>query len=438
LIEGNVSEYNWSSWTHGQHFTLTTRRNSHSNWPDEAIVSINTAGVVTLAAASFIRTGDAVRIRDTSSTDHSYKILKVTAGCDLTACTSITVAGLPASASSGGYIKHVWANRGLQDINIRWNLLRHSADVLRMLSYEGLTSTTVQTAYLRRVALTDNLIYDQDARSYAAGGWNTPDGKYAVNHGGVRYYYSLGNTEDNTVARNTGYGLQGSLNRLILSESSSVKDYGLVWKDDLHYGRSNLQAANTDNAYGNAAMVSGWENYTIGTNVLCCGFGSQSAMNPGVLKWPSVVADVSWGTPGTTGTVDFRLRHNSRFISGYQGNDFCETNPTQCARASHGGDIGVDMETLEMKLGTVKNARVRSVTTNSAIVSYLAPDSDACTVEYGTSPIWGTGSRTLDAGGDRVRNVELSGLTPSTDYHYRVLCAVEQPSGSFRTLIGDQ
>ena len=70
-------------------------------------------------------------------------------------------------------------------------------------------------------------------------------------------------------------------------------------------------------------------------------------------------------------------------------------------------------------------------------MSYLAPDFDACTVEYGTSPAWGTGSRALDAAGDRVRNVELSGLTPATDYHYRVLCAVEQPAGSFRTLSED-
>ena len=148
LVEGNVSEYNWTSWTHGQHFTLTTRRNSHSNWPNEAIVSINTAGAVTLATPSFIRTGDAVRIRGTSNMDDNYTVLKVTAGCDLTACTSITVAGLPASSSTGGFVKHVWANRGLQDVNIRWNLLRHSTDVLRMLSYEGVSNTSVQTAFL--------------------------------------------------------------------------------------------------------------------------------------------------------------------------------------------------------------------------------------------------------------------------------------------------
>ena len=46
--------------------------------------------------------------------------------------------------------------------------------------YEAVSTTSVPTAYLRRVALTDNLIYDQDTSSYANGGWNTPDGKYAA------------------------------------------------------------------------------------------------------------------------------------------------------------------------------------------------------------------------------------------------------------------
>ena len=377
LVEGNISEYNWTSWTHGQHFTLTTRRNSHTNWLNEAIAGINPAGIVTLSTPSFIRTGDVVRIRDTSNMDHNYKLGKVTAGCDLAACNSITVSDLPASNSTGGYIKHVWANRGLQDINIRWNLLRHSTDVVRMLSYEGV-STERTTAYLRRVALTDNLIYDQDTSSYANGGWNTPDGKYAGNHGGVRYYYSLGNTEHNTVARNTVYGLKGSSNRLLMNEESSVKDYGLVWKDDLHHAFGNIQTANTDAVYGTAALSRGWENQTVGTNVLCCGFGSQSGTNPAGLKWPVVIANVSWGAPGIAGAVDFRLRHDSRFVSGYEGNENCKTNPTQCARASHGGDIGVDVDTLDTKLGAVKNVRVRSVTASTAIVSYLAPDSAAC------------------------------------------------------------
>ena len=76
LVEGNISEYNWTSWTHGQHFTLTTRRNSHTNWLNEAIAGINPTGIVTLSTPSFIRTGDVVRIRDTSNMDHNYKTRK--------------------------------------------------------------------------------------------------------------------------------------------------------------------------------------------------------------------------------------------------------------------------------------------------------------------------------------------------------------------------
>jgi hypothetical protein len=102
-------------------------------------------------------------------------------------------------------------------------------------------------------------------------------------------------------------------------------------------------------------------------------------------------------------------------------------------RATGDIDIGPDIDTLEIKLGKVRNARARSVTSSEATISYLAPDSDACTVEYSTSAAWGTGIQVSDGGGDRVRNVNLTGLTSGQDYYYRVLCAVEQPRGTFRT-----
>jgi hypothetical protein len=450
LIEGNVSERNWTSWTAGQHFTLTTRKNSYTNFPDETIASISSAGVITISdtcrttsfsaalattPCTYIRTGDWVRIRDTSNSAHNYLIVQVTSGCDYAiTCNVITVSGLPASSSTGGYVRQVFANRGVRDINMRWNVLRNSTDVVRMLSYEGVTATDIQTPFIARVAFTDNLVHDSDGRAYGTGRWNVPSASFSGGQAGIRYYYSLGNVEHHTVARNSVYSLQGTVNRLIMSEQIAAKDYGLVWKDDIFYAVGNVQSANTESSNGTSALNAGWANYTVGNIVICCGFTTQVAGSPNTIKWPSSLSNMSWTKPALDAPVDLRLRYDSRFCSGCIKSTYCTANPSECSAASNRGDMGVDVDVLDSKIGTVSNVRVRSVTSTSAIVSYLAPDSFACTVEYSTSPTWGTGTRALDDGSvDRVRNVSLSGLTPGTDYKYRVLCAVEQPSGTFRT-----
>src|SRR5688572_23628994 len=61
---------------------------------------------------------------------------------------------------------------------------------------------------------------------------------------------------------------------------------------------------------------------------------------------------------------------------------------------------------------------------NSAVATYTAPTGDACYFYVGgTAP-----SSTLDAtdvsdgGGELSRQVVLTGLTPATDYHFRLTC----------------
>lgn len=123
----------------------------------------------------------------------------------------------------------------------------------------------------------------------------------------------------------------------------------------------------------------------------------------------------------TTTNRNFRLKHSSSYVSGGAN------------RGSDDKNVGADIDAIDAAIGKVKNTRARAITASTATISYTAPDSDACTVEYSTSATWGTGSRTSDGGGDRVRNVDLSGLSSATGYYYRVLCAAEQPNGTFTT-----
>jgi hypothetical protein len=121
-------------------------------------------------------------------------------------------------------------------------------------------------------------------------------------------------------------------------------------------------------------------------------------------------------------TRDFRLHSSSAYISG------------GALRGSDGRSVGANPDVIYAAVGKVRYARVREVATTSAKIDYTAPDADACTIEYGTSATWGTGTRVGDTGGARARDVTLSPLITGTLYYYRVLCAAEQPSGSFRTL----
>jgi hypothetical protein len=96
------------------------------------------------------------------------------------------------------------------------------------------------------------------------------------------------------------------------------------------------------------------------------------------------------------------------------------------ARGANGYSAGADFTALDSALGTLSNVRVlpSTITPSGATVAYTAPDTAACTVEYGTSALPNTGLRVNDTpAGSRVRTVALSGLTANTTYHVRVFCA---------------
>ena len=98
-----------------------------------------------------------------------------------------------------------------------------------------------------------------------------------------------------------------------------------------------------------------------------------------------------------------------------------------------GLDAGANIDTLESAQGKVRNVRLQSGTT-SATLSYIAPDSAACFVDYGTDPLWSAHTRVSDNGGLVTRSLSFTGLSTGTLYYYRVECASEQPQGSFVTL----
>jgi hypothetical protein len=145
-------------------------------------------------------------------------------------------------------------------------------------------------------------------------------------------------------------------------------------------------------------------NYVTATTAL----GSQG--------WQKYQASIYSGTP------DFHFSSTSAYISG------------GASHGTDGKDVGVDIEELYAREGRVQLIGVVAGST-SATVNFTAPDTQGCPVDYSTSSdVITSFTRVTDAGTARARSVSLTGLSAHTTYYFRLDCAVDQPTGVFRTL----
>jgi hypothetical protein len=166
--------------------------------------------------------------------------------------------------------------------------------------------------------------------------------------------------------------------------------------------------------------------YVFDHNVLMSSDSSQSTVQS---WWPSlnnyVPSDMSLTNAGWLSYAKHDFHVISKYCSGcaFPGNDR--------------KDVGADIDALQSAQGKVTLIGVPEahLTSTSAVVAFVAPDSMGCPVDYSSSDqavITGF-TRVSDSGGARPRNITLSGLASKTLYYYRVNCAVEQPTGEFRT-----
>ncbi|MDX2153917.1 MAG: hypothetical protein SFV54_24465 [Bryobacteraceae bacterium] len=421
-VEGNTFDYGYSSLTAGQ-FVLMTPRCGNATMTAITIASFNN-GVITTSANHSLYPGAVVLV---SGTGGGHDGLWEVESTNCPTCTQLTLKGVVSGAGTGGSIQMRQSHKGIRDVDVRNNFFYQGAETLRVAGSDT-SCSNLRLLPTQRVAMANNLVVDTDIRSFSGGGRVDQYGTFLNGDFGARSVYIMGNVEDVTVINNSFYSQRGNMPFLLFAEPGNE---GLRLDNNIYQwnGGGTLSALGGNvggTTFGTAGLNGTWRrginpSYTANNNVICCNLGSSAGSYPPTTRWPSSEAEVFWMKPGLVQPFDFHLRHESPYIS---------------AGASHGTDnrdLGVNIDLLEQSLGRVRNLRARSVTSGSAVVSYLAPDSAACTVEYGVSPTWGIGSRVADGGGPRVRNVPLAPLTPGTLYHYRVLCEAEQPSGWFRT-----
>ncbi len=345
---------------------------------------------------------------------------------------------------------------GVHDINFEYNEVRHGPGVFNAATAYGTNSYTIAPPPLRE-RIANNLIWDI--------------GPYSVKYGGAGdgwFIQGASGAEDLVIDHNTILPMRGQEG--VLFWLYNTRSEGVTITNNILPISSSFKGVSGENycpaRYGEAVLNCLWTNYTIKSNLLYPAnwsvfdtLGLNKSAQPNqtfssntqpsdIFSWyPNVapqnivptwtdLSNVNWfklsGFPSDSAhiatTGNFHLRSDSPYIAGsqYKGLD--------------GKDMGIDVDAFESAQGrvTLIGAPVDKITPSSATVAFIAPDAQACPVDikvYDPSdPNLINGfTRIIDTGTDRVRAVQISNLVSKTTYMFRVNCAVEQPSGQFRT-----
>jgi hypothetical protein len=139
--------------------------------------------------------------------------------------------------------------------------------------------------------------------------------------------------------------------------------------------------------------------------------------------------DVSDGGRACTAPAsDFHLKaHYASGATPYDG--------VYQGRSTDGKDLGADIDELESVQGKVTLTGASPAGSPGVwTINFVAPDSAACTVDYSTSDpaVVTSFTRISDSGGQRARTVAIPSLASGSVVYFRVNCAAQQPTGSFR------
>ncbi len=316
------------------------------------------------------------------------------------------------------------AGQGTTDVNVESNTFRHVPALMSATQIvEGGSPVTKPTV---RSRFANNLAYDvnQERTYWVNAGFAAPTGWIFTGPNG---------SEDVIVDHNS---IVGNLGRVpSVMHLFSTRTEGVRVTNNILYLSGGNSGLTIDGSLSNSpcsgvgkgladCMFTG--GYRWDHNLLL-GDSNQSTIQsywPGLSNYipanPSDLSSVGWFS---TAKNDFHLK--AAYCSG-------------CGNAgSDRKDVGADIDLLEAAQGKVKLIGVptSSISVTSAAVSFVAPDSQSCPVDYSsTDPtLINSFTRASDTGSGRSRNVAISGLSSKTVYFYRVNCAVQQPTGRFRT-----
>lgn len=423
---GNRLDYSWRS-INAAAFLTPFHQNNPPQLPAGYTISGFVNEQITVATSACMNVGDAVVVDGTGDADYDDLVFFVS---DVTSCTVFDILDMDGNAPVGaGAAGTVWLRAQsalVTDWKVTNNVFWRGSELTRN---DGDQSNTNESLPIERVEWENNAAVDLNADSFAAGGWTDENGfNAAFGDFGARIARIARQIQSFRFRHNTVYGERGANPCFLCGDEAMAgldASFNLLTHNEAVVADFVRFDGNNGTAGLNFAYPAGW---SAEENTICC--NKAAAGFPGDWLFPATEAAVGWYNPSLGADFNLKLLPSSSFNSGGAN------------RARDGKQMGVDMLHVDIEQGEVEHVRTRRVGANSAIVSYLAPDEFACTVEYetGGSGAWGEQGDEVDFGrvGDgggtnRVRNVTLPGLVAASDYLFRVFCAVEQPTGSFET-----
>ena len=322
---------------------------------------------------------------------------------------------------------------GIRDVDLKDNTFQHGASVL--FSPSSITGGAPKPAPPVRFRFENNLVWDIVGSKYCTHGQSfcTQEGGYGVVLAGSQ------GAEDWIVDHNSIVGNVGTAPSLLWLSETRVEGFqgtnnilylSPVFGEGISAEVNGPKNRNCKLLYGEAAADCALEDYVFEHNIL-----TGDRPRGDIRSWWPKSTNYVPPVPSDLSKIGKVVRDP------YSGFDEYRVNPAFCADCGTSADewkhAGVNQAELDVAQGKVQAVEVpeNALTATSAEVVFIAPDKQTCPVDYSKSDPTAIASftRAEDTGNTRQRKVALSGLSPGSVYHYRINCAVEQPTGSFKT-----
>jgi hypothetical protein len=207
--------------------------------------------------------------------------------------------------------------------------------------------------------------------------------------------------------------------------------YGILWTQDEGnvngaHARVPAQASTTFlGALQSATQLAGATGYKWAGNMMIGGKSTADGITWYDLTQGQVSGYSAGSSPGPMPTGDIWPNPVAATVASRQAAaglaNVAVDDYTCTATTTSPCSAGVNLAKLESDLGIVSRIAT-SVSASSVKISYLAPDTRACSVDLQVSAVW---QRQTDSGGARQRSVTFSSLATGS-YPYRVLCYYPQ------------
>ncbi len=340
LVEKNIFDGNWNDVTQGAILLLTPRATTTAT--PKTIDRIED-GTVTLASRPVTNLADPfsaeqlVLISRAGQYSGLWFVDAVKDSTSFTLRAAATGSGnsetVPTGTVTGGTVEQASSFMQISDIDFQNNVFRRAPHLMLIAGHDE-PSGNFMTRTTQRIRVSNNLVYDINARRHSQGGYMSPLSTSDFGRLGIAFSIDSG-TEDVTITNNTVIDVKGNSPQFLFTDAASLgRNTGLNLRDNIMTGERPAVHSISGQVFGTDSLsrefVMGQNPaWTVLGNIFCCNLASQAkvpANNVVLVSSPDFVDTNGW---------NFRLVESSP----YRGTGAMGTDP------------GVNMTELEKALG---------------------------------------------------------------------------------------